>query len=98
MIEKDTVIVTEQGNIIAKAGDLLDNVDVGTTVLVHKINGIRADEKQHLRKVLTPERLIVVSKGRAEPVSVDMDSILPREVLNKRKRLIKQRMEQERNR
>lgn len=97
LIEKDTVIVTEAGNIIAKAGDLLNNVEVGTVVNVVSKNTKDTHVKDRdKREVQTPEKMIVVNKHRVEPVYYDMDMVLPRDLLQKRKRLIKQRMEQER--
>ena len=101
-LETPTVIITKEGNIIAKAGEFTTEDVPGLEV--DSVHSHRGGEPKYPSKLWDAGRpLDVVIKGEKQLISrgfrrepgTDMDCALPKEVLQRRKRLIKDRMKQE---
>ena len=102
-LETPTVIITEEGNIIAEAGEFTEEDVPGTEVeSIHQLYGRKPknpsalwDAGRPLDAVIKGERQLI-SRGFMREPGADMDCVLPREVLHRRKKLIRDRMKQER--
>jgi len=102
-IETPTVIITPEGNIIAEAGEFTEEDVPGVEVdSVHQLYGRKPQSPNKLWNAGRPLDMVIkgerqlISRGFMREPGQDMDCALPREVLSRRKQLIKDRMKQER--
>lgn len=96
-------MTTEDGIRLTRAGDVvLGEDDDGPDVIVVPGRIPRAPGPEwsggRPLEVITKEKRFVVSRFRVQDKPVDMDCALPREVLTRRKQLIRDRTKQERSR
>jgi hypothetical protein len=102
-LESDTVIITRKGLILAEAGELTEEdvpgVEVGTIRQLHgrepKNPNALWDYGRPLEVTVEGETTLLTRRSVRSP-GTDMDGALPPEVLQRRKRLINDRMKQER--
>jgi len=99
---QDTVVVTSSGNIVVHAGDITEEKTDDETLKVRSIGGYRPKlipkEWEYGRplEVIAGEKKILVTRSRLRQTFGNMDVVLPREVLARRKALVKARMKEER--
>lgn len=105
MATRKTVIVTEEGNKIVEAGDIITE-DIESALEIEKLNVIgqhRPKDDKGQWKAGKPLRIVTngiakqVSRIRRDNVFGDMDCVLPGDILARRKRLVLDRMRQERS-
>ena len=106
IVVKKTVMVTEEGNVLLEAGDIITE-DISATQEIDslkKTNRSYPDDKAVEWKSGRPYDLIVsgikkrVSSNRVHKTYGDMDVVLPSKILARRKKLVLDRMRQERSR
>lgn len=102
--KQDLVIVTKEGNKIVSAGDIIEEATAGTEPLekMISVSGTRprdaGTEWQGGRplEIITSGIKKKVSRSRLENEMGDMDCMLPDRILAHRKKLVMDRMKQER--
>ena len=103
MVKKDTVLVTPEGNIPLKAGDIITKEIVQHDEIeeLKLYKGGKPKDADNVWDAGWPfvlnDNKSMFSRLRDRRTYGDMDSVLPPEILARRKRLVLDRMKQERN-
>lgn len=100
-VDQKTIVTTREGIEILEAGDITEAPTAkGTDVRqLHGAPRTETDERWNEGRpleVITNEKKFVVRRSRMNNRMGDMDSALPRDVLARRKKLVLDRMKQER--
>lgn len=100
-VDKKTIVTTSEGNEILEPGDITkEEVVAGSDV--QQLHGATPKNPGEIwetgrpLEVITKDKKFTVNRSRLNNTYSDMDHALPKEILSRRKKLIMDRMKQER--
>lgn len=101
---KDVIVNTKEGNKLVKAGDVVEEaIPAGEKIdFLEQVKGVKPKKYTSVWAGGRPLKMVVgeiekvISVNRREHSMGDMDAVLPKGILARRKKLILDRMRQER--